>query len=626
MDKSNIKKWIDRVIGFDGILRIQSWWANRILTNILDYIDSSIQSVKNSLNSFTNAQVITIPDNAIDDIEWLTTFHHTLKDWESVGDMRKISILNMISDPVSYEEFVNNGVNVSRISNIGNSIKEESFTLHLKTTQINQTSYQYVDLTRNTTKSLKFGRGLYYQSGTNDFEVGLAIPILTVDPGEYTNGYIAFKYAGNNNIYTYIKEPVGNKWVVANRPEIVNITYKDLVEASSTNSLVPGQQYRITDYTTITVQPNTQSTSRAFDLIVTAIDSKTLDPKAKVALSGRNTYFNNSNVSMWQVWYNLHGNNFNWTNALTDYEVHVQLPSALRQEIASHLSVRDTDIPTTLTFTYWKDDTNKNHLFKAKGIPSDDYIVTLQYDNSQSIADNVIPSGNLNGYMLSLQYRDPNGDVFLTGNTSSSSSITVDRLTEHKGVIYRMIDEFGNDCPYDFKNIQFKNPTDESDESWYYTFSEVDTYGRISDKSLRKNCTNNIIKAYYVDKQFFLNNNICVTSNTDVCRGNTFETDTANNIFKSSCTYNTVGCGCTYNTCTINYAHNVLLDSGCSYLNITSQNDSVKNVRITSGIKGDSENIKDVPITDSGDYQTIIASDKKGEITQFCLTDLITTA
>lgn len=25
-----------------------------------------------------------------------------------------------------------------------------------------------------------------------------------------------------------------------------------------------------------------------------------------------------------------------------------------------------------------------------------------------------------------------------------------------KGVIYRMTDEHGNDCPYDFKNVQFK--------------------------------------------------------------------------------------------------------------------------------------------------------------------------
>ena len=48
-----------------------------------------------------------------------------------------------------------------------------------------------------------------------------------------------------------------------------------------------------------------------------------------------------------------------------------------------------------------------------------------------------------------------------------------------KGVIYRMIDEFGNDCPYDFKNIQFKRKTINgiySGESlgtsnWVYTFN-----------------------------------------------------------------------------------------------------------------------------------------------------------
>lgn len=34
-----------------------------------------------------------------------------------------------------------------------------------------------------------------------------------------------------------------------------------------------------------------------------------------------------------------------------------------------------------------------------------------------------------------------------------------------KGVIYRMIDRNGNDCPYDFKNMLF-----EHDEEWYYTF------------------------------------------------------------------------------------------------------------------------------------------------------------
>ena len=37
-----------------------------------------------------------------------------------------------------------------------------------------------------------------------------------------------------------------------------------------------------------------------------------------------------------------------------------------------------------------------------------------------------------------------------------------------KGVIYRMIDEYGNDCPYDFYNIMFK-----FGGTYYYTFSEI---------------------------------------------------------------------------------------------------------------------------------------------------------
>ena len=36
----------------------------------------------------------------------------------------------------------------------------------------------------------------------------------------------------------------------------------------------------------------------------------------------------------------------------------------------------------------------------------------------------------------------------------------------HKGVIYRLIDEFGNDCPYDFKNIQFFDGG-----TYFFTFS-----------------------------------------------------------------------------------------------------------------------------------------------------------
>jgi hypothetical protein len=60
------------------------------------------------------------------------------------------------------------------------------------------------------------------------------------------------------------------------------------------------------------------------------------------------------------------------------------------------------------------------------------------------------------------------------------------------GYIYRMIDEFGNDCPYDFKNIQYlttfevdsyrgravhhelKPTTSELVDEFVYTFSYID--------------------------------------------------------------------------------------------------------------------------------------------------------
>lgn len=68
--------------------------------------------------------------------------------------------------------------------------------------------------------------------------------------------------------------------------------------------------------------------------------------------------------------------------------------------------------------------------------------------------------------------------------------------TNGKGVIYRMIDEFGNDCPYDFKNIQFKRPLDNSGyystsgtDTWVYTFNAY-IAGTHYDNSLGFNLSN----------------------------------------------------------------------------------------------------------------------------------------
>ena len=69
-----------------------------------------------------------------------------------------------------------------------------------------------------------------------------------------------------------------------------------------------------------------------------------------------------------------------------------------------------------------------------------------------------------------------------------------------KGVIYRMIDEFDNDCPYDFKNIQYKRRintedgypqfSEDAEETWVYTFCATsyhinnDEWSELKDGSL----------------------------------------------------------------------------------------------------------------------------------------------
>ena len=194
-----------------------------------------------------------------------------------------------------------------------------------------------------------------------------------------------------------------------------------------------------------------------------------------------------------------------------------------------------------------------------------------------------------------------------------------------KGVIYYMKDEFGNECSYDFKNIQFQRKfdkngnyvpengttNDNSDESileWCYTFG-----GHLYDSSLSisedfKTFNNNVIGSFNFDNTFWLPDNvfldttygvsascynilhencICNTFSYDCCYNelgiecknnffdsecyyNTFKNNCCNNIFSYDCNYNELGfnCsgnifknGCWYNQFGINCSSNTLDDS-----------------------------------------------------------------
>ena len=196
---------------------------------------------------------------------------------------------------------------------------------------------------------------------------------------------------------------------------LVNTTYSELKSLRDSSKLISGRWYRITDYECATTQENTRSAGHQFDILVLATSEGTLSEEARAIRHEGDTYFQDSNLNAWKIWYTL-----------------------------------DND--------------------------------TAQYGWADA----------------------ENG----------------------KGVIYRMIDEFQNDCPYDFKNILF-NDYEGGGLDWY-TFSiqsvedssifdislnQIDTNVDYKSSEL---CQNNTISSLvlkiqvddsnYLDKVRYLNN------------------------------------------------------------------------------------------------------------------------
>lgn len=85
------------------------------------------------------------------------------------------------------------------------------------------------------------------------------------------------------------------------------VTYAELKELRDNKELIPGMNYRITDYVTTTSQSDTQSAGHPFDITVTALSIATLSENASVDchLSDSDSYFTNARLEAWEIKYCL---------------------------------------------------------------------------------------------------------------------------------------------------------------------------------------------------------------------------------------------------------------------------------------------------------------------------------
>ena len=147
--------------------------------------------------------------------------------------------------------------------------------------------------------------------------------------------------------------------------------------------------------------------------------------------------------------------------------------------------------------------------------------------------------------------------------------------TNGTGVVYWMKDEWDNEAPYDFKNIQFQRPLsygvyDERGTNTYvFTFNSYST-GTNSDATVlaatdnKVKCCNNVIserRSTSGDYKMLLNDNVFlnvysqisgyICSNNNLGFGsysNTFGSNIQNNTFGDYCSDNTFGNNCVRNT------------------------------------------------------------------------------
>ena len=385
-----------------------------------------------------------------------------------------------------------------------------------------------------------------------------------------------------------------------------SLTWIELKEKRDDYDLIPGRYYRITDYVTTTAQENTQSAEHPFDIIVLALSENTLSETAYAALNEDDEYFGEAGVNLdaWELKYCLDNDTsrFAWASGMP-YDL-VTYSTEKDDKFIDVIYDTVTD-PDAVVYTI-NGQQYELRMYKGDGYDDEDvdpddpdfpgyydsgdyfvYIGTLNYEGSTRYVwrkseggevTEVDIDGNRNGYIYILMDTfydegelDEESGIPLVNVIMAFGDLDNAPSEVGKGVIYYMKDEWNNECPYDFKNIQFKRKitdgrldTQSGTDTWLYTFTWIDENDNVNDASIV--CQNmsddeNVVHGVYSnsmgvakngsdvnDFSFRLNNNVFIYSynyDTDFFYGiyeNHFGTDCVNNTFGSNASMNTFGC------------------------------------------------------------------------------------
>lgn len=320
---------------------------------------------------------------------------------------------------------------------------------------------------------------------------------------------------------------------------MIETTWAALRDLRDRGQLVRGAWYRITDYNFVTTKLGLQSGNHQFDIVLLAISESMLSESGYACKHAGDHYFEREVTEGGIEWlYTMYVDDYGESYGDEPMDHQDDLHSSDEFCDSGVLSHPDTgdDVPVlykTATDEYSFDDPDYDDAYFYEGVydlDGDEYDMWSKYEfdgnewvfqMQYALTPIVVEDGELivspipetktvpvNMNAWELKYcLDNDKDLFDWAETDG------------KGVIYWLKDEFGNEAPYDFKNVMFRRYqvstvsdavlnglrnlylyqdgnyalTRNNNSKYWYTFASTDG---VTDGSLFGECTYNVINPY----------------------------------------------------------------------------------------------------------------------------------
>jgi hypothetical protein len=372
---------------------------------------------------------------------------------------------------------------------------------------------------------------------------------------------------------------------------MLSITWSALRSLRNGGGLIPGMQYRITDFVTTTAQADTRSAGHAFDVIVTADDTYTLNENARACMHEGDSYFSDSNLKAWKLKYCLDNDTtrFAWADDTNGKGVIYYMKDEWNNEC--HYDFKNiqfrrwaiTDITSTILSGDALNELKNTYVFSSNGgkhfaakdiygnwIPSSQGITITVDENNFGRYYTFNGMSSKNGETINETYDVSTHHFKVTQDCiddyiSNDSGLNTQDICFDNKVLEFMQEYFGDDVyskgRYVLNNIVFINGPSfcyYNEDDGYWEFSTAKCYGN----EFKSNCNSNTFGKECHNNTF---GNSC-ESNTfgNYCGSNTFGNYVSRNTFGKECYNNTFGNYCGSNTFGNNASRNTFVKECCN--------------------------------------------------------------